>query len=756
MQFFRWISRGLVTLLLCLPSWAYAAVYSSPMLNEAYSLIDISPIQAKALAQDYLQQRKLADKAEKNPASISRDETDSRIRTPGSSIEAIKILANAEFRLGHREAAFEWLENAKQLAIQYQLPYLELSVDILTVRLQWRFDGNANAARAQLRDIIARYESIKESSRLTKEIDYQTTMLRAEIASQANDVQLANRLFLEVKPYIESLSAQKPMIDYHIVVGEHYLRHERYNLALSELLIAYWKAIEIDASAQLAKANTLLAQLFYERRVFDKTLIHLSQAAEFYGNYEKSPVLAAVLKRMGDVYYQQGKYNLALVHYFNAIDHESSDINITNVIEVRLNLAATYLQLYNYPLAEQYLFLAQDLLQTHPMPKLQGQAALLNAGLAYSQQNSQRVIHYAQQALNVAESLSDLTTQEQAYRLLSLGYEQKGQYAQALDNIKRSNSIAQIRQNKLNQISEDAFRQQKEFAEQALHLVDQEKALLETQQEYSKFQKIAFSLFIICIILFLFLMRRGYVIQRQQDEIDELNNNLFTHSRSRLPNLRMLNTQLLSSLQRSSHNYEQWHIGELIHEPLNDRLRFVMIDLPLLRNMYLQYGYSRGVEMEHALGAFLKTHLTDPSRLYHFSDANLLYIEANSDRAQPPEMLFDKIQTWIEQFQPEQPLNRTIRVGIADYPFLPRSYTAINDKELLDILLMATSVARGLSLRDKNSHWVYFKAIDNAPAASFASNHIRKCCQLAINQGLIKVHSSCKNEEDIKKLLKDE
>lgn len=753
MQLLRWISHCFIVLV-CVSTWAQAATYSSPVLNEAHSLMDISPLQAKELAQEYLHQRKLAEKTEKTPSSISRDETDSRIRTPGSTIDALKILANAEFRLGHTQTAFSLLDEAKQLAIQYQLPYLELRVDILAVRLHWRFDGDASAARKQLRDIISRYEALKESSRLTKDIDYQTTMLRAEIASQANDIQLANRLFLEVKPYIDSLTAQKPMIDYHIIVGEHYLRHELYNLALSELLAAYWRAIETDASAQLAKTNSLLAQLFYERRVFDKSLIHLSQAAEFYGNYEKSPVFAAVLKRMGDVYYQQGKYNLALVHYFNTIDHENSEINITSVIEVRLNLAATYLQLYNYPLAEQYLSYAEDLLKSHPIPKLEGQAALLNAGFAYTQNQSAQVIAYAQNALQLAQSLNDLTIEEQAYRLLSLGYEQKGQYAQALENIKHSNKITQIRQNKLNQISEDAFRRQKEFAEQALHLIGQEKALLDTQREYNKFQKIAFSLFITCIILFLFLMRRGYVIQRQQDEIDDLNNSLFMHSRSRLPNLRMLNTKLLSSLQRSSHNYEQWHIGELIHEPLNDRLRFVMIDLPFLRNIYLQHGYSVGVDMEQAFGTFLKTQLEGSARLYHFSDTNLLYIERSTDREQPPEELFNKIQVWVEQFQPELVLNRTIRIGIADYPFLPRAYTAINDKELLDILLMETCIARELSLKDQRSHWVYFKAIDTAPAASFASNNIRRSCQQAINQGLIKVHSSYQNEEVIKKLLK--
>lgn len=755
MTFLRW-KHWLGLALLSFSTWTYATIYSSPTLNEADGLIEISPAQAKALATEYLSQRKLADKAETSPTTISRDETDSRVRTPGSTIDALKILAKAEFNLGYQQTAFKLLDEAQELAEKYQLPYLELEVEILDVRLQWRYDGNTSEAREALRNIAKEYEAIKNSDHLAKGIDYKMTMLRAEIASQANDLELANRLFAQVKPYIDALQSKKPQIEYHLVVGKHYLNHELYNLALSELLMSYWGAVESNASALLAKTNTLLAQLFFERRVLDKALVHLSQAADFYDNYDKSPALVAVLKRMGDVYYQQGKYNLALVHYFNVIDHESSSNDIESVIEVRLSLAATYLQLFNYPLTEQYLARAEELLSYTDIPRLKGRASLLNAGLAYHQNQGQQVIAQAQQALSIGQATGDLAIEENAYRLLSLGYEQTGRYANALENVKQSNAIAQIRQEKLNQISEDAFRQQKEFVEQTLHLVGQEKELQETQREYSKFQKIAFALFVASSIFFLLLLRRGYVIQRQRDEIDELSSNLYTHSRSRLHNLRMLNSKLLSSLERSSQNYEQWHVGELIHEPLNDRLRFAMIDIPFLRNMYLQHGYSAGLELEHDFGAFLKSKIDDDkARLYHFSDANLLYIEPCPDRERPPEDLFNKVQSWIEEFQPERRLNRIIRMGIADYPFLPRAYTAINDKELLDILLMAASVARDLSLKENSSHWVYLRAIDNAPAASFASNNIRKSCKHAINQGLIKVHSSYKNEENIKKLLKD-
>ena len=141
--------------------------------------------------------------------------------------------------------------------------------------------------------------------------------------------------------------------------------------------------------------------------------------------------------------------------------------------------------------------------------------------------------------------------------------------------------------------------------------------------EHRKFQKISFALFITVLVMFLFIMRRGVINQRQTAEIEKLRNDLFTHSRSRLRNLRMLNVKLSRSLKKSSDTFEQWQMGELIHEPLNDRLRFVMIDLPFLRSMYVQHGYKAGLELERAFGEFLAeriqtvsyTHLTLPTSI---------------------------------------------------------------------------------------------------------------------------------------------
>ena len=747
---------GFLCLLLAQP--LHATILSSALLNEAQQLAEIEPSQAKQAAKNYLLQRELTERQENgSPSAMSREETDRSIRTPSSTIEAHKIIAQADYAMGNIRSAINNLDEAERLAKEYQLPYLNLDVQLMRNQMIWMYDKNYAAAEEKLDQIEKQLEEANPVLQRTDSVRYRLVMQRALLAANSGNSVNAERLYAKAKTMLEDNRSDLTLIDYHTAVGEFYLNNKKYNLALSELLYGYWQSIENDSGARLAKVNRLLARLFQERRVYDKAIEYLSQAADFYDSYPSSPILADVLEQMGDIYFYQGKFNLALVHYFNVLDHDSTSKNINRIIKIRLSLAATYLQLYNYALAEQYLDRARDLLEYADLPQLEAKAALLQSGLAYHQNDSKDVIVNAKKALDLIEKAPDETgfIKQQSYRLLGLGYEQAGEYQLSLQAYKKYASLVRLEQKQLNQISEDAFRQQKEFAEQSIHYVGQAEKLIQVSMEHRKFQKISFALFIIVLVMFLFIMRRGVIMQRQTTEIKKLRDDLFTHSRSRLRNLRMLNAKLSRSLKKSSDTFEQWQMGELIHEPLNDRLRFVMIDLPFLRSMYVQHGYKAGLELERAFGEFLAERIQKPTRLYHFSDANLLYIEPNADRDASAEETFNKFQTWVDEFATKHDVNRIIRMGISDYPFLPRAYTAINDEELLDLLLLATHIAREVSLKDRHSHWVFLKAIDNAPAASFATGDIRTACQHAINQGLIKIHSSYKNEDDIKKILKN-
>ncbi len=657
-------------------------------------------------------QRELIERQENgSPSAMSREETDRSIRTPSSTIEAHKIIAQADYAMGNIRSAINNLDEAERLAKEYQLPYMNLDVQLMRNQMIWMYDKNYAAAEQKLDQIEKQIEEANPVLQRTDSVRYRLVMQRALLAANSGDSVNAERLYAKAKTMLEDNRSDLTLIDYHTAVGEFYLNNKKYNLALSELLYGYWQSIESDSGARLAKVNRLLARLFQERRVYDKAIEYLSQAADFYDSYPSSPILADVLEQMGDIYFYQGKFNLALVHYFNVLDHDSTSKNINRIIKIRLSLAATYLQLYNYALAEQYLDRSKDLLEYADLPQLEAKAALLKSGLAYHQNDSKDVIVNAKRALDLIEKAPEDTgfIKQQSYRLLGLGYEQAGEYQLSLQAYKKYISLVRLEQKQLNQISEDAFRQQKEFAEQSIHYVGQADKLAQVEMEHRKFQKISFALFITVLVMFLFIMRRGVINQRQTAEIEKLRNDLFTHSRSRLRNLRMLNVKLSRSLKKSSDTFEQWQMGELIHEPLNDRLRFVMIDLPFLRSMYVQHGYKAGLELERAFGEFLAERIQKPTRLYHFSDANLLYIEPNADRDASAEATFDKFQGWVDEFAAQHNVNRIIRMGISDYPFLPRAYTAINDEELLDLLLLATHIAREVSLKDKHSHWVFLK-----------------------------------------------
>ncbi len=523
---------GFLCLLLAQP--LHATILSSALLNEAQQLAEIEPSQAKQAAKNYLLQRELIERQENgSPSAMSREETDRSIRTPSSTIEAHKIIAQADYAMGNIRSAINNLDEAERLAKEYQLPYMNLDVQLMRNQMIWMYDKNYAAAEQKLDQIEKQIEEANPVLQRTDSVRYRLVMQRALLAANSGDSVNAERLYAKAKTMLEDNRSDLTLIDYHTAVGEFYLNNKKYNLALSELLYGYWQSIESDSGARLAKVNRLLARLFQERRVYDKAIEYLSQAADFYDSYPSSPILADVLEQMGDIYFYQGKFNLALVHYFNVLDHDSTSKNINRIIKIRLSLAATYLQLYNYALAEQYLDRSKDLLEYADLPQLEAKAALLKSGLAYHQNDSKDVIVNAKRALDLIEKAPEDTgfIKQQSYRLLGLGYEQAGEYQLSLQAYKKYISLVRLEQKQLNQISEDAFRQQKEFAEQSIHYVGQADKLAQVEMEHRKFQKISFALFITVLVMFLFIMRRGVINQRQTAEIEKLRNDLFTHSR---------------------------------------------------------------------------------------------------------------------------------------------------------------------------------------------------------------------------------
>lgn len=738
----------LLLLFLCFPV-AYAEETTSAILDEANKLVEIVPEQSKTAAQKFLAARTLTvNNNDQVQSHTSRDEADNSLRTPNTSIVALEIIAKAKHLLGDDRGAITTIDQAEVLAKTYKLQYLQLNVKLLKAELLWRITQNENRIAPLLSNIETKLSDKKDTVQVNR-LTYRLFMLKAEMASDQQDEKSALNFYSQAGSLLTEMSRIDTQLDYHATLGNFYLNTQNDNQALYQLLSGYWSAIENNKPIHLAKINRTLAELFLKKSVFDKSLEHLTQAADFYDNYENSRILSDVLKKMADIYYIQGKYNLALVHYFNVLDSETKNQDIESIVSLRLNLAKTYLQLYNYPLAEQYLQRANKLLTYTQLASLKAEALLLSAELELLKSTTNKSIQHAQAALDIGQKTDSNTIQRDAYLLLTRAYEKNGQYLDAFNNGKKYNQLITSKKNQLLAISENDFREQKKFIEQSLHYQDQSRLLTLSHENQTRLKYATSILFFLSMAIVILFVRRGVLNRRMQQQLSNLYNDHYTHPRSGLRNFRLLNVNLPSSLEQSSAHFEQWKTGELINEPLHDKLRFIMIELPSFRTAYLQRGYSAGLRLEAEFGKFIKTKLESPARLYHFADGMFLYVEPNTNPDKTAAELFAQVQTWVNEFQPEREIERTIRAGIADYPFLPRAYTAINDKELIDILLMASNLARLQNHQYGGDQWVCLRAIENAPAASFASSNIRSACISAIENGLIKIDSSSKFEENI-------
>ncbi|MDB1124628.1 tetratricopeptide repeat protein [Vibrio algarum] len=730
----------------------FADEITSTVLEEAEKVIEIVPERSKKIAQQFLTARTLADKKQgQSQNHTSRDEAENTVRTPSTSIKALQIIAKAKYILGDSRGSLISVEQAENLARTYNLPHQIVKVQILKATLLWRLTKDEDKTRTLITSIEQGIEN-KEQTFLDIELNYQLLMLKAEIATSQEDNSLAKNYFDQANNFLVKLNNEELLIKHQVTLGEYYLTNTNYNQALYQLLSAYWSAIENDKPILLAEINRVISDLFIKKSVLDKALEHLSQAADFYDNYENSRNLATILKKMADIYYSQGQYNLALVHYFNVLDSEEVNRDIEDIIQVRLDLAKTYLQLYNYPLAEQYLQRANALLAYAKIDNLIATYYLLNSELEFLKTNINKSLGFAEKALEIGEKTNNEDIQLHAYLLLTKAYEHMSNYSDAFISGKKYDQLITNKQQQLLTISENDFREQKLFIEQSLHFKDQSKLLSQSNEEQIRFRYASAILFVLSLLILVLFVRRGIVNKKMRHQLSNLYNDHYTHPRSGLRNFRLLNVKLPFSLEQSSANFEQWKTGDLINEPLHDKLRFIMIELPSLRTAYLQQGYNAGLQLEAEFGAFIKTKLKSPARLYHFADGMFLYVEPNTTPIKTARELFEQVNNWVKDFKSDKLLDRTIRAGIADYPFLPRAYTAINDKELIDILLMASNLARLQNHQHGGNQWVSLTAIENAPAASFASGDIRSACLSAIENGLIKIDSSDKIEDNIIKL----
>lgn len=724
-----------------------AKIYSSPILTEAHNLLVNQPERTLTITQNYLEQRRLSKPQDPSRVHLS-GEADHSTRTPLNTVNALQIQAQALSLLQQPEQAISIIKKAEKTALDNKFMFSVFESRILLAQFYWTNLRNSATALKMLNTLTLdmRNSQPMKLTRQLQELKYKSLMLRAMIESNIGKDEAAEKLFIKAKGYLIAFDDKDETINYQLTVGQHYLRHDHYDMALDRLLSGYWLAVENDDQPQIARANYELALLFDERHVFDKALEHATQAGEFFERYKRTQQLAKTLTLIATIYEQQGRYNLALVHYFNALDQENQLKHDVRSASLRLNIARVYLHLYNYKKTEQYIVQARNIALQSGNENIVAESQILQGQLELEKGELDDAITSLQAGLISASRIGATNLQLMGESILSEAFEKQNDYYNALLSQRRYEQLYAGKQKSATKSNTEVFKQQQKMMERSLKLEDMEREQFINQNALYKQQKISVTLIGVLVIMLLLLLRRQYINKQLKHQLTELTADYYTHPRSGLRNLRMLNARLANSLQQSSANFEQWHLGEIINEPLSDRLRFALFEVSFLKRIYLEKGYQQGLVAEKEFGRYLQQQVLDPARIYHLSDAMFLYIEPNARLSCDPKQLAESIQQLIDNYTLPLNINNSLQIGMAEYPFLPRAYTAINDQELIDILLMTVDAAVNLNDKHSGSHWVHLYAIDAAPAASFASDDIRRSCIEGIDKGLVKVRSSTKNE----------
>ena len=724
-----------------------AKIYSSPILTEAQNLLVNQPERTLTITQSYLKNRRLSQPQDPSRVHLN-GEADHSTRTPLNTINALQIQAQALSLLQRPEQAINVIKKAEKTALDNKFMFSVFESRILLAQFYWVNLSNSATALKMLNTLNV---DIKHAQPITltrqlQELKYKSLMLRARIESSIGKDEAAEKLFIKAKGYLVAFDDKDETINYQITLGQHYLRHDHYDMALDRLLSGYWLAVENDDQPQIARANYELAQLFEERHVFDKALEHATQAGEFFERYKRTQQLAKALSLIASIYEQQGRYNLALVHYFNALDQENQLKHDLRSASLRLNIARVYLHLNNYKKAEQYIVQARNLSLQSGNENIVAESQIMQGQLELEKGELDDAITSLQAGLISASRIGAVSLQLMGESILSEAFEKQNDYYNALLSQRRYEQLYAGKQKNAIQSNTGVFKQQQKMMGRSLKLEEMERGQFINQNALYKQQQISLTLIGVLVILLLLLWRRQHINKQLKQQLTKLTTDYYTHPRSGLRNLRMLNARLANSLQQSSANFEQWHLGEIINEPLSDRLRFALFEVSFLKRIYLEKGYQQGLTAEKEFGNYLQVQILEPARIYHFSDALFLYIEPNARLSCDPKQLAESMQQLIDNYTLPLNIDNALQIGMAEYPFFPRAYTAINDQELIDILLM--TVDAGISHNDKQSgsNWVHLCAIDAAPAASFVSDNIRRSCVEGIDKGLVKVRSSTNNE----------
>ncbi|WP_107851354.1 tetratricopeptide repeat protein [Oceanimonas marisflavi] len=708
-------------------------------LQRARQLMLSRPGECVALTHHFLQRK------EAKPASMfnSRQELDKleqakRYRTRGQTFTAWQLQALCQANDGQLLPADASINKAISLARQHRQH--DALVIALLLKAKLALAGQQpDKAQALLDE--ARKVNLPADTGLSGDLQ----LLQATVLLQRNRFDEARQAFEQVRLQAMQQDDSPRQAWANFLLGEYYLQLQQDELALSH----FQETLDVLGDRRQfyvkALATKKAASIYATLGQNDKALQYANQSTTEFEQLGNSPLLISSLINLGQVTRAGDDANLALVYFFNALDLVKIQGDAELMARLYLDIGQSYAQLGNFSEARHYLDMARTGFEHSQDIPRQADTLMQLGKMHLAQQEYGLALLRLERALALSQGLDDVLRLMESHRLLAQLFEQSGNTAGALTHQKalhayfrQATTVNRLLTQSLVQDNEQQLQQERELS-------DLGRRSEKLQQDREHFALLAAGLSLLSPLLLYGLLRNYIRSRRLLAQNQELQQTLLIEPLTGLPNWRQLMQRLPQEMARQQLRSEQWYLDEEQARPFDDKIYYLLLQVPFMISMRERVGLANTTEIQHQLGEYLRGRTHPGARLYDLRDGQFIYAIPQKEVPALQQTL-TALERMFAEFPCQFDLDRRLFTGIIGHPFLPKAPHALDDMRLGDILYLAMAAARQLGEKTGESAWVELVAVDCQQAAFFTGD-IRTCCIQGIMKGLVKVNSSHKKHQ---------
>jgi len=286
---------------------------------------------------------------------------------------------------------------------------------------------------------------LQQALRLSEKLNYikgkgNAYLYMGRVHYYKDEYPLALEYFEKSKPVFESISYQAGLASYYFFRGEIWNLEGNYALALEAYQQSLKLKINIDDKRGMAYCYNSLGNLHLHQNNFDKAkdYFHKGLFLEIPTNYR--PVKAAILASLGKMFEKQNQLDSALIYHERSLDIRKRLKYSRSIASSLSAIADLYIKKENYPKAQTSLNNALNIFQELD-DKTGIVASLLKLGDTNIQNDIQKSLGYANQALSIAKEVGNDNLTKECYKCLSALYAKEQQYEKAFFYLQESKHL---------------------------------------------------------------------------------------------------------------------------------------------------------------------------------------------------------------------------------------------------------------------------------------------------------------------------